>query len=394
MAVDNRQRHHSLHHSTFGGFQPPTLGSVQFTNPWTSASPQSHLIASSIPDVGGLGSLVKPDLRSSSVSTSYQTIPTTAGIPTSNPSRNMSSPTLLSHHSDFMKGDMLSFSTNSAFGGDISMSGSSAPSPTAVASYSGVPSFAPTLDFSTHHSRTSYPLSNNDRRMSQPAMSNTMFLGSPVEPPRQRQNSLMEWTSSSRPLAQPPRSTDHHQFSDTLNSAREMVAMSQASRQPRGRTDGSHNFYPSHSANSSISSTGSYNGYYGGGSVDSSATDYSDSAGFTPEAPRPTLPRPGPGIHSVPVQGALMTTFSSKITSNTQKKHKCKVCDKRFTRPSSLQTHTYSHTGEKRKRPDSPLYTFSFPSFFSKDYRTDNGLFSIRLRSRWLWPEIFCRIKS
>ncbi|PUU81142.1 hypothetical protein B9Z19DRAFT_1099881 [Tuber borchii] len=347
MAVDNRQRHHSLHHSTFGGFQPPTLGSVQFTNPWTSASPQSHLIASSIPDVGGLGSLVKPDLRSSSVATSYQTIPTTAGIPTSNPNRNMSSSTLLSHHNDFMKGDLLSFSANSAFGGDISMSGSSAPSPTAVASYSGVPSFAPTLDFSTHHSRTSYPLSNNDRRMSQPAMSNTMFLGSPVEPPRQRQNSLMEWTSSSRPLAQPPRSTDHHQFSDTLDSARGMVAMSQASRQPRGRTDGSHNFYPSHSANSSISSTGSYNGYYGGGSVDSSATDYSDSAGFTPEAPRPTLPRPGPGIHSVPVQGALMTTFSSKITSSTQKKHKCKVCDKRFTRPSSLQTHTYSHTGEK-----------------------------------------------
>ncbi|KAF2863360.1 hypothetical protein K470DRAFT_207468, partial [Piedraia hortae CBS 480.64] len=29
------------------------------------------------------------------------------------------------------------------------------------------------------------------------------------------------------------------------------------------------------------------------------------------------------------------------------KKHKCKVCEKRFTRPSSLQTHMYSHTGEK-----------------------------------------------
>ncbi|RPA96210.1 hypothetical protein L873DRAFT_1258125 [Choiromyces venosus 120613-1] len=347
MALDNRQRHHPLHHGSFGGFQPPTLGSVQFTNPWTSASPQSHLIASSIPDVGGLGSLVKPDLRSSSVSASYQTIPTTAGIPTSNPSRNMSSPTLLPHHNDFMKNEMLGFGANSPFGGDISMSGSSAPSPTAVTSYSGVPSFAPTLDFSTHHSRTSYPLSNNDRRMSQPAMSNTMFLGSPVEPPRQRQNSLMEWTSSSRPLAQPPRSTDHHQFSDTLDSARGMVAMSQASRQPRGRVDGSHNFYPTHSTNSSISSTGSYNGYYGGGSVDSSTTDYSDSTGFTPEAPRPTLPRPGAGMHTVPVQGALMTTFSSKITSSTQKKHKCKVCDKRFTRPSSLQTHTYSHTGEK-----------------------------------------------
>ncbi|KAJ6063273.1 hypothetical protein N7499_003888 [Penicillium canescens] len=35
------------------------------------------------------------------------------------------------------------------------------------------------------------------------------------------------------------------------------------------------------------------------------------------------------------------------MPSNTQKKHKCKVCDKRFTRPSSLQTHMYSHTGEK-----------------------------------------------
>ncbi|WP_368858692.1 C2H2-type zinc finger protein [Oceanobacillus saliphilus] len=37
------------------------------------------------------------------------------------------------------------------------------------------------------------------------------------------------------------------------------------------------------------------------------------------------------------------------MPSNAQKKHKCKVCDKRFTRPSSLQTHMYSHTGEKRK---------------------------------------------
>src|ERR1700744_4746373 len=45
----------------------------------------------------------------------------------------------------------------------------------------------------------------------------------------------------------------------------------------------------------------------------------------------------------------MMSQFSSKMPSNTQKKHKCKVCDKRFTRPSSLQTHMYSHTGEKRK---------------------------------------------
>jgi len=158
----------------------------------------------------------------------------------------------------------------------------------------------------------------------------------------------MEWTTSSnsRPIVQPPRSTNN-QFSDALDSARGMVAMSQTPRQHRQRSGGSqHGFYPGHSANSSISSTASNYAYYGSGSVDSSATDYSDPAGFSTEPPRQSLPRSN-GIQSVPVQGALMTTFSSKITSSTQKKHKCKVCDKRFTRPSSLQTHTYSHTGEK-----------------------------------------------
>ncbi|RSM08745.1 hypothetical protein CEP52_004491 [Fusarium oligoseptatum] len=42
-----------------------------------------------------------------------------------------------------------------------------------------------------------------------------------------------------------------------------------------------------------------------------------------------------------------MGQFSSKVSPSTQKKHKCKLCDKRFTRPSSLQTHMYSHTEEK-----------------------------------------------
>jgi uncharacterized Zn-finger protein len=40
---------------------------------------------------------------------------------------------------------------------------------------------------------------------------------------------------------------------------------------------------------------------------------------------------------------------SSKVPKGIQKKHECKECGKRFTRPSSLQTHIYNHMGEKRK---------------------------------------------
>ncbi|KAK8021035.1 hypothetical protein PG990_006173 [Apiospora arundinis] len=88
----------------------------------------------------------------------------------------------------------------------------------------------------------------------------------------------------------------------------------------RGSTD-SYGFPSTHSTSSSISSASNYssNSYYAG-SIDSSP----------PPAPQ-----------------SMMGQFSSKVSSSTQKKHKCKVCDKRFTRPSSLQTHMYSHTGEK-----------------------------------------------
>ncbi|GAB5586506.1 hypothetical protein Unana1_01406 [Umbelopsis nana] len=43
----------------------------------------------------------------------------------------------------------------------------------------------------------------------------------------------------------------------------------------------------------------------------------------------------------------LMSSFSTKASSTVPKRYKCAVCTKRFTRPSSLITHMYSHTGEK-----------------------------------------------
>jgi len=89
------------------------------------------------------------------------------------------------------------------------------------------------------------------------------------------------------------------------------------------------------------------------GSVADSATDYSSAAsdgGYDSMVNSRTLPRPAQLMGAPlgpPAPQSMMSQFSSKMSANTQKKHKCKVCDKRFTRPSSLQTHMYSHTGEK-----------------------------------------------
>ncbi|KAJ6152126.1 hypothetical protein N7497_006445 [Penicillium chrysogenum] len=130
-------------------------------------------------------------------------------------------------------------------------------------------------------------------------------------------------------------------FGDALDASRGMVALSQdltprniygpGPRGARSSAD-SYGFPSTQSSNSSISSGGNYPYYSASvGSVDSSVTDYSSTTSESYESR--TLPgRPA---------------FWPAMPSNTQKKHKCKVCDKRFTRPSSLQTHMYSHTGEK-----------------------------------------------
>lgn len=119
-------------------------------------------------------------------------------------------------------------------------------------------------------------------------------------------------------------------------------------RSSRG-SESSYGFPSAHSNSSSVSSTGYSPGYYG--SVDGgSVSDYSTTGSDIEPASSRALPRPqGLMSSQPPAPQSMMNQFSSKVSSSTQKKHKCRVCDKRFTRPSSLQTHMYSHTGEKRK---------------------------------------------
>ncbi|EGX93961.1 C2H2 conidiation transcription factor [Cordyceps militaris CM01] len=144
-----------------------------------------------------------------------------------------------------------------------------------------------------------------------------------------------------------PPTEDRRAFADALDASHGMLAMSQdtprniyGGRNDRSSVD-SYGFPSTHSTSSSISSTGNISSYYG-----DSVSDYS-TAGSDIESR--TLPRPQGllGAPMPPAPQSMMGQFSSKVSSSTQKKHKCKVCDKRFTRPSSLQTHMYSHTGEK-----------------------------------------------
>ncbi|KAF4123493.1 Zinc finger, C2H2 type [Geosmithia morbida] len=146
---------------------------------------------------------------------------------------------------------------------------------------------------------------------------------------------------------------DHERrgFADALDASHGMLAMSQetprniyGTRNDRSSID-SYGFPSTHSTSSSISSGGNFSSYYGGDSV----SDYSTAGSDIESVNSRTLPRPhGLMVSQMPpAPQSMMGQFSSKVSSSTQKKHKCKVCDKRFTRPSSLQTHMYSHTGEK-----------------------------------------------
>jgi len=156
---------------------------------------------------------------------------------------------------------------------------------------------------------------------------------------------------------------DRKSFQDALEASHGMLSMSQDTPRNiydvRARQRGSADSYgfPSHSTTSSVSSNG-FSAYYGG-SVDGSVSDYSSAAGSDIESVSGRRHAraqggitqggitPGVMIAQPPAPQSMMSSFNSKAATSTQKRHKCKVCDKRFARPSSLQTHMYSHTGEK-----------------------------------------------
>ncbi|KAK0656831.1 hypothetical protein B0T16DRAFT_452344 [Cercophora newfieldiana] len=191
---------------------------------------------------------------------------------------------------------------------------------------------------------------DSSRRYSQQSVASSfMELGAPAEDGSSRLPGITLSDYDRRAL-QPD---DRRSFQDALEASHGMVSMSQDTprniydvrNRQRGSGD-SYGFPPTHSTNSSISSAG-FSGYYGG-SVDGSVSDYSTTGSDIESLSGRTLPRPqGLMSNQPPAPQSMMGSFSSKVSSSTQKKHKCKVCDKRFTRPSSLQTHMYSHTGEK-----------------------------------------------
>jgi hypothetical protein len=329
MAIDSRQQP-QLNGLGYDHMRYPQQ--PHFTNPWVSAgTSQQQLYQTTVaPSVDAQ--------RPTSIAIPYHGLPVTAppmGQGITLPDGNYTTENLLDAPEDIMsRGYPTGYATSGSPPNNQTYAPTSAP-------YSQ-------LEYGNAE-RSPYAYQQDARRSSHPSVPSIAFY-EPVEVQRQRQSSLVDF---SRMNAQPPRSS----FSDALDASRGMVSLSQSDITPRNiygsqgtsrsSTD-SYGFPTAHSAHSSISS-GSYgpSGYYAG---EGSVTDYSSASESVDLSNSRTLPRPSAlmGGNMPPAPQSMMSQFSSKVSSSSQKKHKCKICDKRFTRPSSLQTHMYSHTGEKR----------------------------------------------
>lgn len=342
MAVDNRQQ------SQLNGlgYEHMRYPAPHFTNPWVSAAPsQQQLYATSVAPAVSAG---LEQQRPTSIAIPYHGLPVTAppmGQGITLPDGNFATANLLDNSQDLMPRGYTGYAT-SASPNNQTYAPTSAP-------YSQVEYAA------AERNQYAYQ-QDGSRRSSHPSVPSIAFYET-VDSQRQRQSSLVDF---SRMNVQPPRNS----FSDALDASRGMVSLSQSDITPRNiygsqgtsrsSTD-SYGFPSTHSAHSSISSA-SYgaNGYYGG---EGSVTDYSSASESVDLTNSRTLPRPSAllGASMPPAPQSMMGQFSSKVSSSSQKKHKCKICDKRFTRPSSLQTHMYSHTGEKRKNTYFECFTIN-----------------------------------
>ncbi|KAA8644101.1 C2H2-type zinc finger protein [Aspergillus tanneri] len=303
MGFDNVYQHNMPHHN------PP-----QFTDPWSAAHTSSH----STPPVYATSMSLNHGKQDEVSRPSPMSMPPYSSIPVSAPS--------------MVTGSNYSTTTTTSYPGPEVM-GMQHDLPRT--SFEQAPAYTTASPMTTFPPASYAPLSyapslHQDRRIS--------HADARVGPPQP-----------------PPAPT----FGDALDASRGMVALSQdltprniyGPRNSRASGD-SYGFPSTHSSGSSISSGGTYP-YYSASvaSVESSVTDYSSTTSESYENGHlsRTLPRPSNLLSGSAPPGpqSMMSQFSSKMPSNTQKKHKCKICDKRFTRPSSLQTHMYSHTGEK-----------------------------------------------
>jgi len=318
MAVDSRQQQPQF--ATPMAYDTMRYAPPQFTNPWVSgpAAPQSHPYATSLPPAPAAD--YKPQAPNVSAAYSSGQVP----APTL-PTDGMGAPR--------------------PYG---------APYTSSAAPNGGMYAPVSQPQYSADILQRGSPYNNYDRRSSHPSVASNMFFGDPIEVQRQRQSSLIDFSDRLHSASEAERQS----FSDALDASRGMVAMAQSDITPRNiygqqepsrSSSDSYGFPSAHSSHSSISSASNYGNYYGSSVSDASVGDYSSASESVDMPNSRTLPRPSGliGGSLPPAPSSMMGQFSSKVSSSSQKKHKCKICDKRFTRPSSLQTHMYSHTGEK-----------------------------------------------
>ncbi|KAH9437929.1 hypothetical protein MCOR02_001571 [Pyricularia oryzae] len=350
MTLDsNPQRFGSLNYDPYSPHQP------QFTNPW-AAPPTSGVNASSSiysgssqgglnPNPLSLDSLTKhshqhpvPQHVNRSSAGSATSLASYGSVPV--PSSSANSPHSMAHLAAHSTGqqDLLSSSQ------DLLSLGRLAP--------------VNSLPSTTGYAETPYTTTAAPIHPSYVATSQAPYesLGRYAHSMQHSMAIPSEADHAARRYSQSIHQDERSRFADALEASQGMLSMSQetprniygpnATTRARSSAD-SYGFPSTHSNSSSVSSTSGF-GYYGG-SIDSSVSDYSTAGSDVESLASRTLPRPQ-GLmssHAPPAPSTMMGQFSSKVSNSSQKKHKCKVCDKRFTRPSSLQTHMYSHTGEK-----------------------------------------------